>query len=42
LDNLVDAPDICQFRKAWKARFSGPQDWAIDPILQKYNIDCEG
>ncbi|MBT8440643.1 MAG: carboxypeptidase-like regulatory domain-containing protein, partial [Gammaproteobacteria bacterium] len=27
LDNLIDAPDICEFRDAWKARLTGTRDW---------------
>lgn len=40
LDNWVDAPDICEFKTAWKERFSGQQESALDPILKQHNIKC--
>jgi protocatechuate 3,4-dioxygenase beta subunit len=40
LDNLVDAPDLCEFEDAWRDRLSGAREQAIDPILEEYNVDC--
>lgn len=41
LEHIVDAPDLCEFVEAWKARFGGqPEEDAIDLILEEY--DCTG
>lgn len=41
MDNWVDAPDICEFKDAWKDRYTGPTDWAIDAILSAYGVNCD-
>jgi len=40
LDNLIDAPDVCEFISAWKNRFSGePEQTLIDQIAEELNIE---
>jgi len=42
LDNLIDAPDVCEFISAWKNRFSGePEQTLIDQIAEELNINCD-
>ena len=50
LDNLVDAPDVCEFIDAWKNRFSTgsegfgrPSEWYyINDLMSGFNFTCNG